>query len=155
MAGEVQITIVGSLGADPELKFTPSGQAVANFSVASSSRNFDKQTNEWVDGDTTWFRVNVWQQMAEHVAETLTKGMRVVVTGKLKVRDYDRQDGGKGTSVEITADEIGPSLRYATAKVTKAERSGGGQQAATSRQPVPQENPWSTPSQGQPDEPPF
>lgn len=146
MANDVMITVVGSVGGDVELKFTPAGKAVANFSLATSSRTFNKQTNEWEDGETTWFRVNVWQQMAEHVAESITKGMRVIVTGRLSVRQYERTDGTKGTSVEITADEVGPSLRYATANVVKAQRQqSGGQQSG--RQPAQQQaDPWSNPS---------
>lgn len=154
MAGEIQLTIVGTVGGDPELKFLPNGKPVANFSVASNSRNFNKDTNEWTDGDTTWFRCAAWDQMAEHIADSITKGTRVLVTGKLKVRQYETSDGTKGTSIDLTVDEIGPSLRYATARVTKADRSGGGaqgQQGATSRQ-APAENPWQT---GPVDEPPF
>lgn len=126
MAGETIITVVGRLTDDPELKFTPSGAAVANFTVASNNRIFDKQSNEWRDGDTIFLRCAAWRQLAENVAESLTKGTQVIVTGALKVRNYERQDGSKGTSVEINVDEIGPSLRFATAKVTKASRSGGG-----------------------------
>lgn len=155
MAGETVLTVVGNVGSDPELRFTPSGQAVANFSLCQTPRTFDKQTNEWTDGEPNWFRVNVWQQMAEHVAESVTKGMRLVVTGKLVIRKYETSDGTKGTSVELTADEVGVALRYGSAKFTKAERSGGqggGQQQAASRQPVAQDNPWQT---GPVDEPPF
>ena len=125
MAGETIITVVGNLTDDPELKFTPSGAAVANFTVASTPRTFDKQTNEWKDGDALFLRCAAWRQLAENVAESLQKGQRVVVTGALRVRQFERQDGSKGTSVEMNVDEVGPSLRYATAKVTKASRSGG------------------------------
>ena len=125
MAGETQITLVGNLVADPELRFTPSGQAVANFSVASTPRTFDRQANEWKDGETLFLRCSVWRQYAENVAESLTKGTRVVVTGRLKVRQYETRDGGKGTSVECDVDEVGPALRYATAKVNRVARSEG------------------------------
>ncbi len=144
MAGETVITVIGNLTDDPELKFTPSGAAVANFTVASTPRTFDRQTNEWKDGDALFIRCAAWRQLAENCAESLQKGQRVIVTGALKIRNYERQDGSKGTSVEINVDEIGPSLRYATAKVTKANRSatGGGAPAGDS-------NPWSTqPAQG-------
>jgi single-strand DNA-binding protein len=126
MAGETVITVVGNLTSDPELKFTPSGAAVANFTVASTPRTFDRQTNEWKDGDPLFIRCDAWRQMAENVAESLQKGQRVVVTGSLRVRNFERQDGSKGTSVEMNVDEVGPSLKWATAKVTKTTRSGGG-----------------------------
>lgn len=158
MAGETIITVVGNLTDDPELKFTPSGAAVANFTVASTARTFDKQTNEWKDGDALFLRCAAWRQLAENVAESLQKGQRVVVTGALRVRQFERQDGSKGTSVEMNVDEVGPSLRYATAKVTKANRSsgdfgggtgnqsqgnsGGGQSGAN--KPATDNNPWST-----------
>jgi single-strand DNA-binding protein len=124
--GDIQITVVGNLTGDPELRFTPSGAAVANFTVASTTRVLDKQTNEWKDGDTVFLRCNVWRQYAENVAESLTRGMRVIVTGRLKVRQYETRDGGKGTSVECEVDDVGPVLRYATAKVNKVSRGGGG-----------------------------
>jgi single-strand DNA-binding protein len=124
--GDVNITVVGNLTGDPELRFTPSGQAVANFTVASTTRFLDKQTNEWKDGDTVFLRCSVWRQYAENVAESLTKGMRVIVSGRLKVRQYETREGGKGTSVECDVDDVGPALRYATAKVTKVNRTGGG-----------------------------
>lgn len=126
MAGETNITLVGNLTDDPELKFTPSGAAVANFTVASTPRTFDRQTNEWKDGDALFIRCAAWRQLAENVAESLQKGQQVIVTGALKVRNYERQDGSRGTSVEMNVDEIGPSLRFATAKVTRVTRSGGG-----------------------------
>jgi single-strand DNA-binding protein len=124
-SGDIPITVVGNLTGDPELRFTPSGQAVANFTVASTNRMLDKQTNEWKDGDTVFIRCSVWRQYAENVAESLTKGTRVVVTGRLKVRQYEARDGGKGTSVECDVDEVGPALRYATAKVNRVSRSDG------------------------------
>ncbi|MFT4187854.1 MAG: single-stranded DNA-binding protein [Aeromicrobium sp.] len=126
MAGETNITVIGNLTDHPELKFTPSGAAVANFTVASTPRTFDRQTNEWRDGEALFFRCAAWRQLAENVAESLTKGQRVIVTGTLRIRNFERQDGSRGTSVEINVEEIGPSLRFATAKVERAQRSGGG-----------------------------
>jgi single-strand DNA-binding protein len=126
MAGDTIITVVGNLTADPELRFTPSGAAVANFTVASTPRMLDKQTNEWKDGEALFLRCNVWRQAAENVAESLTRGARVVVTGRLKQRSFETKEGEKRTVIELEVDEIGPSLRYATAKVNKANRSGGG-----------------------------
>ncbi len=126
MAGETTITIVGNLTADPELRFTPSGAAVANFTVASTPRAFDRQSNEWKDGETLFMRCSVWREAAENVAESLTRGTRVVVTGRLKSRSYETKEGEKRTVVEMDVDEVGPSLRYASAKVTKAQRGGGG-----------------------------
>ena len=130
MAGETVITVVGNLTNDPELKFTPSGAAVANFTVASTPRTFDRQTNEWKDGDPLFIRCDAWRQMAENVAESLQKGARVVVTGSLRVRNFERQDGSKGTSVEMNVDEVGPSLKWATAKVTKASAPAAATSAA-------------------------
>ena len=126
MAGETPITVVGNLTADPELRFTPSGAAVANFTVASTPRTFDKQTNEWKDGEALFLNCSVWRQAAENAAESLQRGMRVVVSGRLKARSYETREGEKRTVFEIDVDEIGPSLKYATAKVTKTTRSGGG-----------------------------
>ncbi len=126
MAGETPITVVGNLTADPELRFTPSGAAVANFTVASTPRTFDRQTNEWKDGEALFLNCSVWRQAAENAAESLQRGMRVVVTGRLKARSYETREGEKRTVFEIDVDEIGPSLRYATAKVTKVSRGGGG-----------------------------
>lgn len=125
MAGETVITVVGNLTADPELRFTPAGAAVANFTVASTPRTFDRQTSEWKDGDALFMRCNIWREAAENVAESLTKGARVVVSGRLKQRSYETREGEKRTVVELEVDEIGPSLRYATAKVNKASRGGG------------------------------
>lgn len=168
--GDVQITVVGNLTGDPELRFTPSGAAVANFTVASTTRILDKTTNEWKDGDTVFLRCNVWRQYAENVAESLTRGMRVMVTGRLKVRQYETREGTKGTSVECEVDDVGPVLKYATAKVTKVARSGGGGggfggDSAAGAAPVA-DDPWasSAPSAGNSggswgasggDEPPF
>jgi single-strand DNA-binding protein len=126
MAGDTIITVVGNLTADPELRFTPSGAAVANFTVASTPRVMDRQTNEWKDGEALFMRCNVWRQAAENVAETLTRGARVIVTGRLKQRSYETKEGEKRTVVELEVDEIGPSLRYATAKVNKVSRGSGG-----------------------------
>ncbi len=119
MAGDTVITVVGNLTADPELRFTPSGAAVANFTVASTPRMFDRQSNEWKDGEALFMRCNIWREAAENVAESLTRGSRVIVQGRLKQRSYETREGEKRTVVELEVDEIGPSLRYATAKVTK------------------------------------
>lgn len=126
MAGDTVITVVGNLTADPELRFTPSGAAVANFTVASTPRMFDRQTNEWKDGEALFLRCSIWRDAAENVAESLTKGSRVIVSGRLKQRSYETREGEKRTVVELEVDEIGPSLRYATAKVNRASRGGGG-----------------------------
>ncbi|MDN5915903.1 MAG: single-stranded DNA-binding protein [Pseudonocardia sp.] len=125
MAGETVITVVGNLTADPELRFTQSGAAVANFTVASTPRTFDRQSGEWKDGDALFLRCNVWRQAAENVAETLTRGARVVVQGRLRQRSFETREGEKRTVVEMEVDEVGPSLRYATAKVNKVSRGGG------------------------------
>ena len=127
MAGETPITVVGNLTADPELRFTPSGAAVANFTVASTPRTFDRQTNEWKDAETLFMRCSVWREAAENVAESLNRGTRVVVTGRLVSRSWeDKETGQKRSVMEMQVDEVGPSLRYATAKVTKTQRGGGG-----------------------------
>ena len=123
--GDINITVVGNLTNDPELRFTPSGAAVASFTVASSSRYLDKQTNEWKDSDSTFLRCSVWRQYAENVAESLTKGSRVIVTGRLKQRSYETKEGEKRTVFEIDVDDVGPALRYATAKVNRVQRGGG------------------------------
>lgn len=125
MAGETPITLIGNLTADPELRFTPSGAAVANFTVASTPRTFDRQTNEWRDGDAMFLNCAVWRQAAENVAESLQKGMRVIVSGRLKSRSYETREGEKRTVFEVDVDEIGPALRYATAKVTRTSSNGG------------------------------
>ena len=126
MAGETPITVIGNLTADPELRFTPSGAAVANFTVASTPRTFDRQTNEWKDGESLFLSCSVWRQAAENAAESLVRGSRVIVSGRLKARSYETREGEKRTVFEVDVDEVGPSLRYATAKVTKASRGGGG-----------------------------
>lgn len=124
MAGETVITVVGNLTADPELRFTPSGAAVANFTVASTPRTFDRQSGEWKDGEALFLRCNIWRQAAENTAESLTRGMRVIVSGRLRQRSFETREGEKRTVMEMEVDEVGPSLRYATAKVNKASRQG-------------------------------
>jgi single-strand DNA-binding protein len=151
MAGETTITVVGNLTDDPELRFTPSGAAVANFTVASTPRNFDKQTNEWTDGEAMFLRCSIWRQAAENVAESLQRGMRVVVQGRLKARSYETREGEKRTVFEIDVEEIGPSLKFATAKVNRVTRSGGGgysggSQPAQGGGGAPSEDPWATPA---------
>ena len=126
MAGDTVITVIGNLTGDPELRFTPSGAAVASFTIASTPRQFDRQSNEWKDGDTLFMRCSIWREAAENVAESLTKGMRVVASGRLVQRSFETREGEKRTVVELQVDEVGPSLRYASAKVTRALRSGGG-----------------------------
>ena len=143
MAGETTITIVGNLTDDPELRFTPSGAAVAKFRIASTPRTLDRQSGEWKDGEPLFLACNIWRDAAEHVAESLQRGARVIVQGRLRQRSYETREGEKRTVYELEVDEIGPSLRYATAKVQKMTRSGGGQQA----QSAPRggaEDPWST-----------
>jgi single-strand DNA-binding protein len=164
MAGDTVITVVGNLTADPELRFTPSGAAVANFTVASTPRTFDRQSGEWKDGEALFLRCNIWRQAAENVAETLTRGARVIVQGRLKQRSFETREGEKRTVIELEVDEIGPSLRYATAKVTKASRGeggggfsgggGGGGGFGSSGGGGGASDPWSTPA-GPSDEPPF
>ena len=156
-AGDITVTVVGNLTNDPELRFTPSGAAVASFTVASSSRVLDKATNEWKDGDTTYLRCSVWRQYAENVAESLTKGTRVIVTGRLKQRSYETREGEKRTVMEIDVDDVGPDLRYATAKVNRVQRSGGGFGGENGGGgAAPADDPWSSaPPAGGFDEPPF
>jgi single-strand DNA-binding protein len=148
MAGETVITVVGNLVDDPELRFTPSGAAVANFRIASTPRTFDRQTNEWKDGDALFLSCSVWRQAAENVAESLQRGMRVVVQGRLKSRQYETREGEKRTVFEIEVEEVGPSLKYATAKISKTSRSGsgggggfGGGSGSTGG-----DDPWATPA---------
>ena len=148
MAGETVITVVGNLVDDPELRFTPSGAAVANFRIASTPRTFDRQSNEWKDGEALFLSCSVWRQAAENVAESLQKGMRVVVQGRLKQRSYETREGEKRTVVELDVEEVGPSLKYATAKVARVQRSGGGGGYGGGGGQGG-EDPWaSTPSQG-------
>ena len=125
-AGDIVITVVGNLTNDPELRFTPSGAAVASFTIASNSRYLDKATNEWKDSEPVYMRCSVWRQYAENVAESITRGTRVIATGRLKQRSYDNRDGQKVTVMEMEVDDVGPALRTATAKVTKVARGGGG-----------------------------
>jgi single-strand DNA-binding protein len=140
MAGDTVITVIGNLTGDPELRFTPSGAAVANFTVASTPRSFDKATNEWKDGDALFLRCSIWRQAAENVAESLTKGMRVIVQGRLVQRSYDTKEGEKRTVVELQVEEIGPSLKYATAKVNRTTR--GGAPSSSGGFGAPAEDPW-------------
>jgi single-strand DNA-binding protein len=126
MAGETVITVIGNLTSDPELRFTPSGAAVASFTVASTPRTLDRQTNEWKDGEALFLRCSIWRQAAENVAETLQRGMRVIVQGRLKQRSFETKEGEKRTVIELDVEEVGPSLKYATAKVNKTTRGSGG-----------------------------
>lgn len=156
MSNETQITIIGNLTAPPELRFTPSGAAVANFTIASTPRTFDKASNEWKDGDTLFMRCSAWRELAENIAESLTdKGTRVVARGNLTQRSYEDRDGQKRTVVELQVDEIGPSLKYASAKVTRAQRSGNS--GGFSGAPSGQGDPWagSAPAGGFSETPPF
>ena len=163
MAGETVITVVGNLTGDPELRFTPSGAAVASFTVASTPRTLDKATNEWKDGEALFLRCSIWRQAAENVAESLQKGMRVVVQGRLKQRSYETKEGEKRTSYELDVEEVGPSLKYATAKVNKTTRGGGGGGFGGSPSGPPADDPWASSAPagggggggGWSDEPPF
>jgi len=157
MAGETQITVIGNLTGDPELRFIQSGAAVVNFTVASTPRTFDRQSNEWKDGETLFMRCSLWREAAENVAESLTKGMRVIVTGRLVSRSWEA-NGEKRTVTEMQVDEVGPSLRYATAKVTRTQRSGGqggGFSGGGSSSPAggSDSDPWASAPAS--DEPPF
>jgi single-strand DNA-binding protein len=143
MAGETIITVVGNLTADPELRYTQNGLPVANFTIASTPRNFDRQANEWKDGEALFLRASVWREFAEHVAGSLTKGSRVIATGRLKQRSYETREGEKRTAIELEVDEIGPSLRYATAQVTRAAGGGGG--GGGQSRPQVADEPWATP----------
>ncbi len=158
-AGDINVTVVGNLTADPELRFTPSGAAVASFTVASSSRYLDKQSNEWKDADPVFMRCSVWRQYAENVAESLQKGMRVVVQGRLKQRSYETREGEKRTVVEMEVDDVGPALRYATAKVTRVARSegggGGGGGGGNYGGGAAADDPWASAAPVSNDEPPF
>jgi len=157
MAGDTTITIIGNLTDDPELRYTPNGAAVANFTVASTPRFLDKATNEWKDGDALFLRCSIWRQAAENVAESLTRGARVIVSGRLKQRSYETKEGEKRTVYEVEVDEIGPSLKYATAKVNKTTRSGAG--GGGGGFGGPSDDPWGSPAParvgGGMDEPPF
>jgi single-strand DNA-binding protein len=166
MAGETFITVVGNLTADPELRYTQNGLAVANFTIASTPRNFDRASNDWKDGEALFLRASVWREFAEHVAGSLTKGSRVIATGRLKQRSYETKEGEKRTSIELEIDEIGPSLRYATAQVSRAAGGAGarGGLPAGGDEPWGQPasagaDPWSTPgvsgNESFPDDTPF
>lgn len=160
MAGETVTTVVGNLTADPELRFTPSGAAVANFTVASTPRFYDRQAGEWKDGEALFLRCNIWRQAAENVAETLARGMRVVVQGRLRQRSFETKEGEKRTVVEMEVDEVGPSLRYATAKVNKISRGGGSGGGSGGSGGFGGDDPWSSAppagsGSGFSDEPPF
>ena len=163
MAGETIITVVGNLTADPELRYTQTGLAVANFTIASTPRTFDRAANDWKDGEALFLRASCWREFAEHVAGSLTKGSRVIVTGRLKQRSYETKEGEKRTSIELDVDEIGPSLRYATAQVTRASSGaagGGRSQGAVADEPWAASAPaesgdvWNTPGNYN-DETPF
>jgi single-strand DNA-binding protein len=162
MAGDTVITVVGNLTADPELRFTPSGAAVASFTIASTPRQFDRNTNEWKDGEALFLRCSIWRQAAENVAESLQRGMRVVAQGRLKQRSFETREGEKRTVIELDVDEVGPSLRYATAKVNRTQRgsSSGGFGSSGSGGSDAADDPWGTPPPpsgggGFSDEPPF
>ena len=162
--GDTNITVVGNIVADPELRFTPAGAAVANFRVASTPRRYNSQTNQWEDGEAMFLTCNVWRQAAENVAETMSKGMRVIVTGRLKQRSFQTREGDNRTVFEIDVDEVGPSLRYATAQVNRNPREGGnnfgggqqrsnnnnqggfggGQQQQSQQNQAPSEDPWNS-----------
>lgn len=156
MAGDTIITVVGNLTADPELRFTPSGAAVANFTVASTPRTFDRNANEWRDGDALFLRCSAWRELAENIAESLVKGARVIVQGRLTQRSYETREGEKRTVVELQVDEVGPSLRYASAKVTRTPRRGAGDAGGAERSSygAPSSDPWAA-EVGRSDEPPF
>lgn len=155
MAGETLITVVGNLTSDPELRYTQNGLAVANFTIASTPRSYDRASNEWKDGEALFLRASVWRDVAEHVAGSLTKGSRVVATGRLKQRSYETREGEKRTAIELEVDEIGPSLRYATAQVTRASggsgggagrgQVGGGGAGGGRPQSSSQDDPWGAP----------
>lgn len=148
--GDTNLTLVGNLTADPELRYTPTGMAVANFTVASTPRVYNKQTSEWEDGSSLFLRCNVWRQAAENVAESLQRGSRVIVTGRLKQRSYETKEGDKRTVYEVEVDEVGPSLRNASAAVKRTEREkSGGNGGNQHRQSAPADDPWAT------DAPPF
>ena len=150
MANDTVITVVGNLTADPELRYTQNGVAVANFTIASTPRTFDRQSNEWKDGETLFMRCSVWRDAAENVAESLQRGMRVIVTGRLKSRQYETREGEKRTVFEVDVQEVGPSLRNATAKINKVARSAAGTGKTQTG-----EDPWAIQPGAQTDEPPF
>ncbi|MFI5783947.1 single-stranded DNA-binding protein [Nocardia sp. NPDC051570] len=150
MANETVITVIGNLTADPELRYTPQGAAVVNFTVAATPRVYDKNIQEWKDGEALFLRCNLWREAAENTAESLTRGARIIVTGSLKQRSFETREGEKRTVIELEVDELGPSLKYSTAKVTKAMRGNGG--SGTNRQQRGGDDPWGSSST---DEAPF
>ncbi len=155
MSGDTHICVIGNLAADAELRFTPSGAAVANFTILSTPRSFDKNANEWRDGETLAMRCSIWRQAAENVAETLTRGTRVIAWGRLKQRSFEDREGQKRTVVELEVDEVGPSLKYATAKVNKVSR-GSDSGGFSNQHAAPSDDPWgSAPAPPTGDEPPF
>ncbi|MEX5713593.1 single-stranded DNA-binding protein [Parafrankia sp. FMc6] len=151
MAGETVITVVGNLTNDPELKFTPNAVAVTAFTVASTPRTLDRQSGKWVDGEPLFLRCSLWRQPAEHATESLAKGMRVIVTGRLKQRSFETREGEKRTVFELDVDEIGPSLKFATARVTRIARGTAGPSGTAA---TAEPDPWSAPA-GAPEDPPF
>src|SRR5580765_5388660 len=166
MAGETIVTVVGNLTADPELRFTPSGAAVASFTIASTPRTFDRNSNEWKDGEALFLRCSIWRQAAENAAESLQRGMRVIASGRLKQRSYETREGEKRTVIELDVEEIGPSLKYASAKVNRTQRGSGGgggfgasgSSDAGGASSAPSDDPWSSAPPaggGYSDEPPF
>ncbi|MGK5110774.1 MULTISPECIES: single-stranded DNA-binding protein [unclassified Geodermatophilus] len=162
MAGDTVITVIGNLTSDPELRWTPSGAAVASFTIASTPRTLDRQTQEWKDGDALFLRCSVWRQAAENVAESLTRGSRVMAQGRLKQRSFETKEGEKRSVIELEVDEIGPSLRYATTTVTKTARSGGSSGGGSGADDGPtgagrssSPDPWAAPVGGAGEEPPF
>ncbi|HEY3735887.1 MAG TPA: single-stranded DNA-binding protein [Jatrophihabitans sp.] len=161
MAGDTVITVVGNLTADPELRFTASGAAVASFTIASTPRSFDRQSNEWKDGEALFLRCSLWRQAAENAAESLTRGMRVIAQGRLQQRSYETREGEKRTVIELQVEEIGPSLRYASAKVNRSQRGsgGGGFGGAEGGAGQPADDPWGSAAPagggGFSEEPPF
>ena len=146
MSGEIIITLVGNCVDDPTLRFVPSGAAVCNWTIASTPRMFDRQSNEWKDGDPLFLPCSIWRQAAENVAESLTKGMRVIVQGRLKSRSYETREGEKRTVFEVEVEEVGPSLTWATARVTRNDRAGAGQSRPQAQQQRPAGDPWAGPS---------
>jgi len=156
MSGETTLTIIGNLTADPELRFTPSGVAVASFTVASTPRRYNAQSAQWEDGDPLFLRCSIWRQAAENLAESLTRGARVVVTGRLEQRSYETKEGDKRTVVELTADEVAASLKYATATVAKVSRNGAGTTQSGAKTTTAGDDPWGgAPAVPSDEEPPF
>ena len=147
MSGETTVTVIGNLTSDPDLRYTQGGLPVANFTIASTPRTFDRQANEWKDGEALFLRASCWRDFAEHVAGSMTKGMRVIAQGRLRQRSYQDREGNNRTAIELEVDEIGPSLRYATAQVTRTQGGGGG--GGGQSRPQVSDEPWSTPGSNQ------